>query len=54
MPALRLESAVAARAGAEVRLTLDLNNITDRRYAMPWQFRDPGFSFFAAIAVGLK
>lgn len=29
--------------GKDLELVLDLNNLTDRRYAMPWGFRDPGF-----------
>ncbi len=43
IPALRVESVIPAGAGADVVLTLDLNNLTNNRYAMPWQFRDPGF-----------
>ena len=31
-------------------LVVDLNNIGNRRYDMPWSFRDPGFSGF----IGLK
>ena len=27
-------------------LVVDLNNIGNRRYDMPWGFRDPGFSGF--------
>ncbi len=29
--------------------SLDLNNILDRRYEMPWQFRDPGFNAFGSL-----
>lgn len=29
--------------------TLDLNNIFDRRYEMPWQFQDPGFNAFGSL-----
>lgn len=28
---------------------LDLNNIGNRRYEMPWQFQDPGFNFLARL-----
>ncbi|SFM72383.1 TonB-dependent receptor plug domain-containing protein [Thermodesulforhabdus norvegica] len=28
----------------KLKLSLDLNNITDNAYEMPWQFRDPGFN----------
>ncbi len=36
-----------------VELFLDLNNLTNRRYEMPWQFRDPGFNFFAGLQLKL-
>ena len=32
-----------------VDLVIDLNNLTDRRYAMPWDFRDPGFNASASL-----
>ncbi|HPI59075.1 TonB-dependent receptor [Zoogloea sp.] len=35
----------------EVRLTLDLNNLTDRQYRMPFDFRDPGFNAFVGVDV---
>lgn len=28
---------------------LDLNNVLDRRYEMPWQFKDPGFNAFGSL-----
>jgi outer membrane receptor protein involved in Fe transport len=28
---------------------LDLINLTNRKYEMPWQFQDPGFSMFGSI-----
>jgi outer membrane receptor protein involved in Fe transport len=28
---------------------VDLNNLTDRRFDMPWGFRDPGFNAFAGL-----
>jgi iron complex outermembrane receptor protein len=54
IPALRVESLVPAGAGADVVFALDLNNITNKRYAMPWQFRDPGFNAFGTVSVRLK
>lgn len=30
-------------------LFADLNNITNRRYLMPWQFRDPGFNVMGGL-----
>lgn len=32
-----------------VELVIDLNNLADRRYAMPWDFSDPGFHGFASL-----
>ncbi len=33
----------------KVNLNIDLSNITDKKYEMPWQFRDTGFNAFAAL-----
>jgi outer membrane receptor protein involved in Fe transport len=30
-------------------LNLDVNNLFDRKFEMPWQFRDPGFNALASI-----
>jgi iron complex outermembrane recepter protein len=35
------------RPGIDV--VIDLNNIGNRRYDMPWDFRDPGFNAFARL-----
>jgi outer membrane receptor protein involved in Fe transport len=35
--------------GPELGMFIDLNNLTDRRYDMPWGFRDPGFNAFAGL-----
>ena len=32
-----------------VALFADLNNLTNRKYAMPWQFRDPGCNVFGGL-----
>ena len=34
-----------------VLASLDLNNLTDQKYKMPWQFQDPGFNTFASLEV---
>lgn len=34
---------------ADLELVLDLNNIGDRDFDMPWGFRDPGFNGFASL-----
>ncbi|MFA5195235.1 MAG: TonB-dependent receptor, partial [Bacteroidales bacterium] len=31
---------------------LNLYNITNNKYLMPWQFQDPGFSFMGGVSVG--
>jgi len=54
IPALRLQAVVAAGARSDVVFALDLNNITDDRYEMPWQFRDPGFSVLGTVAVRIR
>jgi len=30
---------------------LDLMNLTNEKYDMPWQFQDPGFNFMASIEI---
>jgi outer membrane receptor protein involved in Fe transport len=34
-----------------VELLVDLNNLTDSRHAMPFEFRDPGFNGFAGLSL---
>jgi outer membrane receptor protein involved in Fe transport len=46
---LRLLKQLPDMAGASASLVVDLNNLTDRRYDMPWGFRDPGFNAFAGL-----
>jgi len=41
---LRIEGALARRRDRVTSCVLDLNNLLNRRFAMPWQFRDPGFN----------
>jgi outer membrane cobalamin receptor len=33
----------------QANLSLDLNNLFDRKYEMPWQFQDPGFNALARL-----
>jgi len=37
--------------GRNTKLSLDLVNLGNRRYAMPWDFRDPGFSGLASLQI---
>jgi outer membrane receptor protein involved in Fe transport len=53
VPALRVEGAIDTGAGTSALLALDLNNLTDERYEMPWQFRDPGFNAFGSVTLRL-
>ncbi len=34
---------------AQLKCNLDLNNVTNNKYEMPWQFQNPGFSAFGSI-----
>lgn len=46
---LRLEKAVLKTESYTLNAALDLNNIFDREYEMPWQFQDPGFNTFGSL-----
>lgn len=48
---LHLQRQLLQRGAATVDLTLDLNNLANRHYDMPFDFRDPGFNAFAAVDV---
>jgi len=45
----RLHKELLHESDHSVSLVVDLNNLTDRQYDMPWGFRDPGFNGFAAV-----
>ncbi|MBA3022828.1 MAG: TonB-dependent receptor [Sideroxydans sp.] len=44
---MRIQKAIRQDIGVFV----DLNNLVDRRFDMPWGFRDPGFNAFAGLDV---
>lgn len=46
---LRLQKILVKRAGYAINAALDLNNVTNRKYEMPWQFQDPGFNAFGSL-----
>ena len=46
---LRMEKELFRTDDHAVVLFADLNNLTNRRYEMPWQFRDPGFNVFGGL-----
>jgi iron complex outermembrane recepter protein len=46
---LRIQKALVKNGEYTVNASLDLNNVFDKRYEMPWQFQDPGFNVFANL-----
>lgn len=46
---VRLEKTIASADDHTVVLFTDFNNVTNRKYEMPWQFRDPGFNVFGGL-----
>jgi iron complex outermembrane recepter protein len=46
---LKIEKGLLHTDTHTVLLFCDLNNITNRRYLMPWQFRDPGFNIMGGL-----
>lgn len=46
---IRAQKKVFKNAGYTLNATVDLNNLFDKRYEMPWQFRDPGFNAFGSL-----
>ena len=49
---LRLQRLWLERSGCTVSCALDLNNLFNRRYEMPFQFRDTGFNTFFSLELG--
>jgi len=54
IPALRVQNVQPVGKAYDVVLALDLNNLFDSQYAMPWGFKNPGFNLFATVGVRLK
>lgn len=46
---LKIQKSLFKGKGYKAEAHLDLINLTDNRYEMPWQFKDPGFSAFAGV-----
>jgi outer membrane receptor protein involved in Fe transport len=46
---VRLEKTLSRTDDYAVVLFTDLNNLTNRKFEMPWQFRDPGFNVFGGL-----
>jgi iron complex outermembrane recepter protein len=49
---LKVEKTLSGTAGRAVVLFADVNNLTNRRYVMPWQFRDPGINILVGLDLG--
>jgi len=50
---MRVQKNLFKTSDYTMNLSIDLNNITNKRYEMPWQFRDPGFNAFVGIEVNM-
>jgi outer membrane receptor protein involved in Fe transport len=48
---MKLQRTWEMPAGYSIRGSIDLNNLLDRRYEMPWQFQNPGFNASIGIEV---
>lgn len=46
---VRMEKTLLRTDDHAVVLFTDLNNLANRKYEMPWQFRDPGFNVFGGL-----
>lgn len=46
---MRLQKELFRQQNTTLNLALDLNNLTDQAYQMPWGFRDVGFNSFAQL-----
>ena len=46
---LKIEKTLIRSDSHTIVLFTDLNNLTNRRYLMPWQFRDPGFNVLGGL-----
>ncbi len=42
---------IVSYPGCDLVIGLDLENLTDNRYEMPWQFRNPGFYALATLEI---
>jgi outer membrane receptor protein involved in Fe transport len=46
---LKLEKSLLKTADYTMTAAVDLNNIFNRKYELPWQFQDPGFNAFGCL-----
>lgn len=48
---LKLQKNIAREKGYSVNGYLELNNITNQKVKLPWDFKDTGFNWYAAVGV---
>jgi outer membrane receptor protein involved in Fe transport len=48
---VKLQKILKRSRNYSANLLLDLNNVTDKKYEMPWDFTDPGFNGYAGIQI---
>ncbi len=46
---INMNKSIVNTATSKIDAFINLYNITDNRFEMPWQFRDPGFSMMAGV-----
>jgi hypothetical protein len=46
---MKVQKVLFRTRGFEGNFVLDLINLTNNTYEMPWQFQDPGFSMFGSL-----
>lgn len=47
----KLQKNILRNRDYSINALIELNNIADRRYSMPWGFVDPGFNGYASVAI---
>lgn len=50
---VRIQKTLATNDSFMARAAIDLNNVFDKRFEMPWQFRDPGFNALGILELTL-
>ncbi len=46
---LKLDKSILTTADYTITAAIDLNNLFNKKYEMPWQFQDPGFNAFGTL-----
>jgi len=48
---LKAQKTLFKTADYTMKASLELNNLLNKRYEMPWQFRDPGFNAYGSLEI---